>query len=209
MYVPEAFAETRHEILIETIEDIQFGMLITATDDDIHVSHVPFAVSESGGAITLETHLARANPHWKAIPSGRQTMAVFQGPQAYVRPGFYPSKSEHGKVVPTWAYIVVHARGEAVLMQTAEDLRRHLHALTDANEQARAEPWSVNDAPAPFVDSLQRGIVGVRLSVSVIEGKWKINQNKTEADRDGTAKGLAEAGPEGAMLAAALTARTR
>jgi len=214
MYLPEAFAETRREVLVATMRDIQFGMLITATDDDLHVSHVPFAVRDdiSAGtrdddAVVIETHLARANPHWKAISSARQTMAVFQGPQAYVRPGFYPSKAEHGKVVPTWAYIVIHARGPAELIDAPHELRTHLHALTDASEQARPEPWSVDDAPPAFVDALQRGIVGVRLTADSLLGKWKINQNKAAPDRDGTANGLAVSGPDGAALADALRQR--
>ena len=218
MYLPEAFAETRRDVLVETIQSIQFGMLITATDDDLHVSHVPFAVrvadngtgsdDDNADPVVLETHLARANPHWKAIDGARRTMAVFQGPQAYVRPGFYPSKAEHGKVVPTWAYIVIHARGAAELIATPDELRAHLHDLTDASERNRPVPWSVDDAPPAFVDALQRGIVGVRLRATTLEGKWKINQNKSDADRRGTANGLSSSGPDGRALAEALATRS-
>ena len=203
MYKPHDFAEDRADVLIEAMADIQFAALATPTEDGLAITHVPMVVRTEGEHVVLETHIARANPHWRAVPTG-PSAAIFQGPQSYVSPSWYPSKREHGKVVPTWAYIAVHAHGPLEVRQDDDWLMQHLNALTDANERKRDAPWQVSDAPDGFIGSLSRGIVGLRLVVDRLEGSWKINQHKSEADRSGTEAGLRGAGPDGAALAAAL-----
>ncbi|MCB5199645.1 FMN-binding negative transcriptional regulator [Loktanella sp. TSTF-M6] len=206
MYVPPAFAEDRPEVLHKAIRDIQFAALVTQTAEGMQVTHAPLLLRDTGPVVTLETHVARGNPHAGALCAGHPTVAIFQGPQAYISPSFYPSKAEHGKVVPTWTYIVVHAHGTVAPMQDDADLLQHLHDLTDHNERPRAEPWSVNDAPDGYIAARQRGIIGLRMTVDRIEGAWKINQNKPEADRNGTADGLAASGEMGRALADVLRA---
>lgn len=201
MYNPEAFAETRRDVLLGAVAEIGLAAIVTPVDGDIAITHAPMVAREDNGVLTLETHFARANDHWKrAGPSA----AIFQGPHAYVHPGWYASKAETGKVVPTWAYIVIHAHGRFETVQDETWLRRHLDRLTLAQKKGRAEPWAVTDAPARYIETLSRGIVGMRLTVDRLEGKWKVNQNKTEADRAGTRDGLAAAGPMGEALAKVL-----
>lgn len=208
MYAPAAYRETREDVLCDAISAIRLCTLVTPSDAGIQITHAPVSLTRAGDRVTIETHLARANPHWTALEGGAPSVAVFQGPHAYVSPSWYPSKAATGKVVPTWAYIAVHAHGAASLIEDAAALRARLEAMTSATEAGRPEPWAVSDAPEPYLDAMMRGIVGVRLTVDRLEGAWKINQNKTEADREGTRQGLLAAGPDGASLAAAMAGRT-
>jgi transcriptional regulator len=209
MYRPEAFAEDRSDVLCGAMSDIQFAALVSTTSDGLHVTHVPMFVRQEDGVVTLEAHVARANPHWRMIADGAPSVAIFQGPHAYISPSWYASKAEHGKVVPTWAYIAVHAHGTLAPMSDDAWLRRHLEALTTVNEVVRETPWAVSDAPEPYIKTLSRGIVGLKLTVQQMSGSWKINQHKTDADRAGTAKGLMGAGEDGRTLAQALIESTR
>ena len=136
MYVPRQFRETRPEVLAETIRTIQFAALVTTVPGDLQVSHVPMVLKEQGVDWVLETHVARPNPHWELARSG-SSVAVFQGPQAYVSPSWYATKREHGKVVPTWNYVAVHAHGMLDVVEDPDWLLAHLDDLTDANETAQ------------------------------------------------------------------------
>lgn len=140
----------------------------------------------------LRGHVARANPVWKK--GDGEGLAIFLGPHAYVSPNWYPSKAETGKAVPTWNYLTVHARGDIHWIQDADWLRAHVTALSDAHEAARDEPWKVSDAPAGYVDTLLRAIVGFELSVGVLEGKYKLSQNREAADQAGVRDGLRREG---------------
>jgi transcriptional regulator len=142
----------------------------------------------------LLMHLARANPHWQAIEPGTPALAVVTGPQAYVSPSWYASKHEHGKVVPTWNYSAVHLTGRVSTHHDEGWLRDLVGRLTDLHEQARADPWSVEDAPADYVRKQLRAIVGVELTVERVEAKAKLSQNRSEADRIGVIRGLEESG---------------
>lgn len=201
MYTPRHFKEERHEVLCSAMRSIRLAALVSPTVSDIQVTHVPMVVKEEDGRLLLETHVARANSHWQAIDDGGTSVAIFQGPHAYVTPSWYPSKKAHGKVVPTWTYIAVHAHGTLESVSEEAWLEAHLDDLTRANEAAREVPWNVSDAPASFKASLRRGIVGLRLTVDRVEGSWKINQHKSEADKAGTAQGLASSGEMGRELA--------
>ncbi len=192
MYAPSQFREPRAEVLAAAIRDIQLATLVTSTPDDDLASHVPMVLKEMDGRLVLDTHVARANPHWRALRTGgRPSLAIFQGPQAYVSPSWYESKRQHGKVVPTWNYVAVHARGPVAVIEDPAWLLAHLDDLTDANEPHRDHPWAVSDAPADFIASLTRAIVGLRLQVERLEGTWKMIQHRSDGDRLGTAAGLA------------------
>jgi transcriptional regulator len=138
----------------------------------------------------LQGHVARGNAHGLAA-AGRPSVAVFQGPHAYISPSWYPSKKEHGKVVPTWNYIAVHAHGALEAIDDREWLLQHVAALTDRNESGRETPWSVGDAPEDYIDGMLKGIIGLSLTVSRLEGAWKMQQHRTPADRQGLIDGLA------------------
>ena len=204
MYARKQSKEMRPQILAAAIRDIQFAALITVADGAYHASHVPMVLKDSAEGFVLESHLARPNRHWTALDTPRASLAVFQGPQAYVSPSWYPAKREHGRVVPTWAYVAVHAHGTLERVDDPAWLMAHLADVTDANEAGRAHPWAMSDAPADFIPALARGVVGLRLVVERLEGVWKLNQHRSEADQAGMAEGLASTGQPGAAAIADL-----
>ncbi|QIG42332.1 FMN-binding negative transcriptional regulator [Nocardioides anomalus] len=158
----------------------------------------------------LVMHLARANPHWRAVPADDAVpaLAVVTGPEAYVSPGWYATKAEHGRVVPTWNYSAVHLTGRLRRHEDPDWLREAVTLLTDLHEGQRAEPWAVTDAPAAYVDQQLRGIVGLELEVERVEAKAKLSQNRSAEDRAGVVAGLrAEGGPREALVADAMDRR--
>jgi transcriptional regulator len=199
MYIPRQFREERPDVLARAVRDIQFAALVTNAAEGLYVTHMPWVlVEDADGAWTLQGHVARANPHW--MMAGAASVAIFQGPHAYVSPSWYATKREHGKVVPTWNYIAVHLHGVLEAVEDRDWLLAHLDDLTSANEAGRAQPWAVSDAPADFVHGLTRAIVGVRLRVERREGAWKMIQHRSEGDRLGTIAGL-DGAPRGHAVA--------
>jgi transcriptional regulator len=185
MYVPDHFREDRPDVLQDAVRRIGFATLITTGMD---ANHLPMLLQDG----MLRGHVARANPVWKA--GDDEALAIFLGPHAYVSPGWYPSKAETGKVVPTWNYLTVHARGAIRWIQDADWLRAHVDALSDAHEAGRAEPWAVADAPTAYIDSLVRAIVGFEIAIETLEGKWKLSQNRSDPDREGVRDNLVRDG---------------
>lgn len=191
MYIPPAFREDDLAALHATMRGARLANLVTATDEGLVATPLPLLLSpEEGPYGTLYGHVARANPQWRAAPTG-EAMAIFMGPDAYVTPSWYASKREHGKVVPTWNYVAVHAYGPAEFFDDGNRLLDVVTRLTNRHERPRAEPWAVTDAPEAFIRAQLRGIVGLRLPITRLEGKRKVSQNRSEADRQGVAAGLA------------------
>ena len=191
MYVPPAFRETDLPTLHATMRDARLAHLVTTTDGALIATPLPlFLEPEEGPYGTLYGHLARANPQWQRPPTS-EAMALFSGPDAYVSPSWYASKQEHGKVVPTWNYVAIHAYGAAEFFEGADRLLDVVTRLTNLHEGSRAAPWAVSDAPEAFVRSQLKGIVGLRLPITRLEGKRKMSQNRSAADRAGVAAGLA------------------
>jgi len=191
MYVPVHFEETRLSVLHDLIEAHPLALLITSDENGPRANLVPVlldrAASEKG---TLKLHLARANPQWKHLAKGDPCLFVFQGVDAYVTPGWYETKRETGKVVPTWNYVTVQVRGRATVHEGAEWLKDQVSALTDVHEAGQTKPWGVDDAPDDFIASQLRAIVGVEIEITDITGKWKVSQNRNEADAAGVVDGL-------------------
>lgn len=207
MYIPLQFEENRRDVLARAIRDFQFALLVTAVDGQYLATHLPMVLKHADGAFTLEAHVARANEHWKALAARPASLAVFQGPQTYVSPSWYETKRQHGKVVPTWNYVVVHAHGALEVVEDRDWLLAHLEDLVGANESRREQPWAIADAPAEFIHGMTRAIVGLRLTIDRLEGKWKMIQNRSEADRLGTMAGLsASAKPDDRAVAAIMRA---
>ena len=191
MYVPPAFREDDLAALHATVREARLANLVTATDEGLVATPLPLLLApEEGPYGTLYGHLARANPQWRLPPIG-DAMALFHGPDAYVTPSWYASKREHGKVVPTWNYVAVHAYGPAEFFEDADRLLGLVTRLTDLHERPRAEPWAVADAPEAFVRAQLRGIVGLRMPITRLEGKRKMSQNRSAVDRAGVTAGLA------------------
>ena len=192
MYAPKHFRVEDRNKLLQYIDEYSFGMLVVADGAGIEVNHVPFHLIRGGENAVgyLQCHLARANSVWRRVQDGAQILAVFQGPNAYVTPGWYPTKAEHGRVVPTWNYLAVHAQGAAQIVEDSDWLGRHVRSLTDRHEAAMATPWSVDDAPAEFTERLLGAIVGVEITIESLTGKLKASQNQPERNRDGVTRGL-------------------
>jgi len=200
MYQPPHFREddlgTQHAL----IRAYPLGMLITSGNSGLLANPVPFHLDgEAAEKGVLRLHLARANSQWKDIRDGATVLAVFQGADSYVTPSWYKTKQETGKVVPTWNYAIVQARGPARIVEDAGWLLSQIEAITSQHENSRPMPWSVNDAPDDFISAQLKGIVGIEIEISAIEGKWKVSQNRPVGDREGVASGLDDMPGQNAM----------
>jgi transcriptional regulator len=191
MYVPAHFAEDRISLLHDAIRASGLATLVTLTDDGLIASHVPFLLNpEPAPYGTLIGHLARPNPQARGAIG--EAMAIFLGPDAYITPSYYETKRETGKVVPTWNYIAIHAYGTLRFVDDRTELLDLVTQLTNRHERERAAPWAVSDAPADFTSGMLNGIVGIELTITRLQGKWKMSQNRPERDRAGVVKGLRE-----------------
>lgn len=200
MYQPEHFKETRLEVLHNFITANPFGLLISAGIAGIEANGLPFLIGRTVGELgLLRVHMARANQQWKNLDA-QNVLVVFQGAQNYVSPSLYQTKQETGKVVPTWNYLMVQARGIAKVHQDSEWLAAQVSSLTDKHEAKQPAPWSVEDAPESYIASQLRGIVGVEIQIETLEGKWKVSQNRSAEDRRGVADGLKNENPTMATL---------
>jgi len=192
MFVPPKFREDNIDKMHQLIRNNSFATLVTLGSNGITANHIPFVLkssSEHGELGCLQGHVALANPVWKDFQPDN-VLVIFQGLDAYISPGWYPSKREHGKVVPTWNYMTVHANGKMSTTKDAQWLKAQISALTHQHESSRSEPWAVSDAPADFIDSQVKGIVGIEIAISELVGKSKLSQNRSAADRAGVVQGL-------------------
>ena len=195
MYIPRSFVEDRLDVLHAAIREASLATLVTHGAGGFAVSHIPlFLEPEPGPLGRLVGHLARANSQWESTADGSTALAITLGPNGYVSPSWYATKRETGRVVPTWDYVAVHAHGTIRFFHDRERLLEVVARLTDRHEHERAAPWKVLDAPPDYLDGLLKGIVGVELAITRLEGQWKASQNKGEADRRGVEEGLRDEG---------------
>lgn len=205
MYRPPLFREDRVPEMQALIRENPLGVLVSVGEEGLLANPVPFLLDADGSEFgTLRAHLARANPQWRTFADGQEALVVFQGPDRYVTPAWYETKRETGKVVPTWNYAVVQARGPVRVVEDRDWLARHVAALTDRMEADLTEPWAVGDAPEEFVAGQIKGIVGIEMEIVRLEGKWKVSQNRPEADRTGVVAGLEAAGDDRSLAMARL-----
>lgn len=206
MYSPQHFQEDRAELQQELIRAHPLGLLIVGgagRAGGVTADTIPFIFYPDEGACgVLRCHVARANPLWLALAAAGECLVVFQGPDAYVSPGWYASKAETHKVVPTWNYSMVQVRGMARVMDEALWLRRQLDDLTAQQEGRMPAPWRIADAPPDFVAATMKAIVGIEIAVTAIAGKWKVSQNRSEADRHGVVEGMLAQNPPATAMAA-------
>ncbi len=203
MYRPPHFAVDDLALQHDLIRANPLGLLVTTAPSGLVADPVPFVLDgEIGPFGRLRCHVARANPVWRDLDPAMEALVVFQSVDRYVSPSWYATKRETHKVVPTWNYATVHAHGRVSVIEDPAWLAAQIAALTGHHEAGRAEPWSVSDAPEPFVAAQMRGIVGLEIEITRLEGKWKVSQNRPEPDRRGVAEGLeAEGGEEAAAMA--------
>lgn len=194
MYLPKQFAETDEDVMRALITAHPLGLLISASETGVQANPLPFLVNVDNGVTRLRAHLARANPQWRHIEKGASVLVVFQGSDTYITPSWYQSKTEHGKVVPTWNYAMVQVRGTVTVTPDPEWLSGQVGDLTARHEADRSDPWKVGDAPERFIQTQLRGIVGIEIEVSAMAGKWKVSQNRPDGDRKGVHAGLSEDG---------------
>lgn len=205
MYIPPHFEESRIEALHELILARPLATLVTLSSGGINANHIPLHLSpESGPFGILRGHVARANPMWSELVQDVETLAIFQGPNAYVSPSWYATKQPHGKVVPTWNYVAVHAYGTLRIIEDPAWLRLQLDAMTTQHEAVFPEPWTLTDAPREFTDRLIEAIVGIELVITKLTGKWKVSQNQPPQNLAGVIKGLKENEDRDALGMAAL-----
>lgn len=202
MYQLPHFEVTDRAALVDVMRKHPLAQLVSSGSAGLIANPIPFIVREDGETLVLRAHLARANPQWKALAAGDETLVIFQSIEHYISPSWYATKAETHKVVPTWNYVIVQARGPVTVQDTADWKHAQVDALTAEQEQGRAEPWAVQDAPEAFVDAQMRGIVGIEMRVISLIGKAKLSQNRHEADRAGVVTGLiGEADPHGPAMA--------
>lgn len=201
MYLPAHFEEDRSEVLHALMREHPFATLIVQGADGLTADHLPLHLAtEVAPHGALQGHVARANPLWQRAADS-EVLMIFHGPQAYVTPSWYPTKHEHGKAVPTWNYVVVHARGRLRAIDDPVWLRRQLETLVDRHEAGFAEPWRITDAPPDYIDKMLAAIVGIEITLTGLTGKWKISQNQPEVNRAGVVAGLRQQGAEASPMA--------
>jgi transcriptional regulator len=209
MYRPPHFDVTDPAKLQALMRQHPLAMLVTQDSTGaLQADPIPLLIDADPQPLgTLRGHVARANPLWRETRAEVDALVVFQGAQSYVSPGWYPSKAEHGKVVPTWNYVVVQARGRLRAVDDAVWVRALVARLTARFESAQTAPWSIDDAPAGYIETMVRAIVGIEIELTSLIGKWKVSQNRSAADRDGVVAGLAAlAAQTGDAPAAAMAA---
>lgn len=192
MYTPRLNQETSTTIMWQFIRRHPLCAVVTHSQQGLIASHIPMVLEENGAFGVLRGHVARANSQWNNLTTD-EALLIFSGPEHYISAAWYPGKLDHGKEVPTWNYVAVHAYGKLRIVEDAQWLLDHLHALTDQSEVIAEVPWKVSDAPADFIQKLTGGIVGFELPISRLEGKWKVSQNRDDVDAKGVLEGLATA----------------
>ncbi len=206
MYLPKPFEEKRPEIMHAVIGERPLGTLIVMTANGLEANHLPFEIDPQPAPFgTLHGHVSRANRVWRDFSPEIEALVVFTGPDSYITPSWYASKQETGQVVPTWNYVVVHARGPLRIVDDSQRLRQHVEGLVARHEAGRAQPWQITDAPADYISKQLAGIVAIEIPITQLSGKWKLSQNRTPKDRRGVLEGLLqEENPAAAAMAAAV-----
>ena len=205
MYVPKHFEESRVDVLHDLIIAHPFSTLVTMSSIDINANHIPLhLIQEAGQYGTLQGHVARANPVWSDLVNDVEALVIFQGPNSYITPSWYPTKQEHGKVVPTWNYVTVHAYGTLRVMDDPTWVKNQLESLTTQQEASFDKPWAISDAPVEFTDKMISAVVGIEILITKLTGKWKVSQNQPALNQAGVVQGLVSLGRSEATELAAV-----
>ncbi|MFT5611340.1 MAG: transcriptional regulator [Arenicella sp.] len=193
MYNLSPFKQEDDQQLKSFIAQYPLATLLSINSSGLEANHIPlYFVEDEHAKPLLRGHIAKANPLWAEVADKSQVLMIFQGPQSYISPNWYPSKKEHGKVVPTWNYAVVHLRGKISFISDNAWKLDMLNTLTNKSERHQTAPWEVADAPQGYIERQLAGIVGIEISLSSMQGKWKMSQNKSASDHQGVIDGLLE-----------------
>jgi len=205
MYVPKHHQLKEHDAAFSLMVSHPLGAWVCQTQEGLVANHLPFFLDRTRGPHgVLMGHVARANAVWRQLTLLAPSVVIFQGPQSYITPGWYPSKVEHGKVVPTWNYLVAHVHGTARVVEDRDWMLNMLNRLTDTQEAHQSQPWQVGDAPSDHIEKLMRAVVGIEIAIDRVEGKLKASQDEEMPDRHGTVTGLLSTPGEHCQAMAAL-----
>lgn len=195
MYIPRQFEEPNIEVMHELIRAKPLATLVTLNANGLEANHIPLALAtEPAPYGVLSGHIARSNPLWQEHPADTDVLVIFHGAESYITPSWYASKAETGKVVPTWNYVSVQAKGKLRVIHDANWIHAQLESLTAHNEAGFEHQWAVSDAPQEFTSKLLEAIVGIEIVIADLRGKWKVSQNRSAQDRSSVAKGLTNQG---------------
>ena len=211
MYVPKHFEESRVDVLHDLILTHPFSTLVTMSSIGINANNIPLhLIREAGQYGTLQGHVARANPVWSDLANDVEALVIFQGPNSYITPSWYPTKQEHGKVVPTWNYVTVHAYGTLRVIDDPTWVKKQLESLTTQQEASFDKPWAISDAPIEFTNKMIGAIVGIEILITKLIGKWKVSQNQPASNQAGVMQGLESLGrSEATELATVINMRQK
>jgi len=204
MYSPRKYQENDINKLKGMMAKHSFATLITYNDSGIEANHIPLLLNQSAGKDVLQGHVAKANPLWKNIANKSEVLIIFNGPNCYISPNYYPTKQENGKAVPTWNYVTVQVKGTVSFIHDEHWNLTMLNNLTKKHEANQSTPWSVSDAPQEYIDKMLSAIVGLEIDISSISGKWKVSQNHPEVNKQGIVEGLSQEGENDAVNIAKL-----
>ena len=190
MYIPEHFAMKDEDAIVKIIQSYPLGVLVTQTESGLDANHIPFELDRERSV--LAAHVARANPVWEQCQQGAEVLVIFRGSESYISPNWYPTKHETHRLVPTWNYEVVHVHGRLTVQDHDKFVRGVVARLTRVHEAGEPRPWKMGDSAPAFIDGMLKAIVGIELQISQIEGKWKMSQNRSAADRQGVIRGMGD-----------------
>jgi len=208
MYTPKYHALTDTAAMRTHIAEHPLGAWVCTAHSQLMANHIPFVLDvQHGGHGRLLGHVSRANPVWRELAGGAPSVVMFMGPHAYITPSWYPTKHQHGRVVPTWNYVTVHAHGMARAIEDTEWILDVINRLTDAQESRRDKPWKVSDAPEAYIEKMLRAVVGIEITIERLEGRLKVSQDEDKQDRLGTVEGLRRTSHAPAQILSGLVLR--
>ena len=190
MHIPSKFKQSEESQLKRIIREYPFATLITHSESGLEATHLPVILNCVEGIDVIQAHMAKANKLWLSIKENSEILLIFNGPNCYISPNYYPTKKESGKAVPTWNYVVVHVKGRVSFIHDEKWLYNLIDSLTSIHESSQETPWSIADAPDTYIKKMLPAIVGIEVSIDSIEGQWKLSQNQPEINKVGVVKGL-------------------
>ncbi|WP_018150945.1 FMN-binding negative transcriptional regulator [Leeia oryzae] len=193
MYCPASFRQDDPDTLRSLISHFPLGTIFTSVNG-LEANAVPFLLVQHESGQTLQAHIARANPQLAAFRTGCEVLVVFYGPDAYVTPGWYPSKKENGKQVPTWNYTMIQVKGKIRVVDDQDWVYQQIGRLSNQQESGRADPWHITDAPVDYIETQMKAIIGIEIAIDEIKGKFKLSQNRSQQDFQGVENGLRSEG---------------
>jgi len=199
MHIPVKFQQNEDSQLKAIIREYPFATLITYSESGIEATHLPVVLVDVEGKTVIQAHIAKANKLWKSVKEGAEILLIFNGPNCYVSPNYYPTKKESGKAVPTWNYVVVHVKGVISFIHDEKWIYNMIDLLTKEHEAKQDVPWSITDAPETYINKMLPAIVGIEIAIDSIEGQWKLSQNQPDVNKLGVIQGLLEKGQAGEL----------